>query len=136
MNDISYKLIKNGINALLEEEDNYFKKNLVQSLSIKLNEAITHSLNESYRKILFKEESLPKTKDLEVFVSLLENPSKIQLKDSSIINIDENEIKALKELFDNLNVKNKKLMTENLFTSINSFNNHLDFYYKAKGLFR
>lgn len=136
MNDISHKLLKNGINALLEQEEDYFKKNVIHSLSIKLNDAITETLNESYKNLFVREESLQKTKELEIFVSLLESPSKIQLKDNSIINIDENQIKALKELFDNLNLKNKRLMTESVFESINSFNNHIDFYQRAKGLFR
>jgi len=136
MTDISHKLIKNGINALLEDNEPYFKKNLVQSLSIKLNNALSDVIDESYKNLFYTQEVNKSTKDLKVFLEVLESPGKIQLKDGSIINITEFEVKALKELFDNLGQKSKKLMTENVFDSSNSLKQHLDFYQKSKGLFR
>lgn len=136
MTDISHKLIKNGINALLEDNEPYFKKNLVQSLSIKLNNALSDVIDESYKNLFYTQEVNESTKDLKVFLEVLESPGKIQLKDGSIINITEFEVKALKELFDNLGQKSKKLMTENVFDSSNSLKQHLDFYQKSKGLFR
>ena len=51
MTDISYKLLKNGIQALLEREEDYFKKNIVQSLSIKLNDAISGVLEETNKNL-------------------------------------------------------------------------------------
>jgi hypothetical protein len=136
MTDISHKLIKNGINALLEDNEPYFKKNLVQSLSIKLNNALSDVIDESYKNLFYTQEVNKSTKDLKVFLEVLESPGKIQLKDGSIINITEFEVKALKELFDNLGKKSKKLMTENVFNSSNSLKQHLDFYQKSKGLFK
>jgi hypothetical protein len=136
MTDISHKLIKNGINALLEDNEPYFKKNLVQSLSIKLNNALSDVIDESYKNLFYTQEVNESTKDLKVFLEVLESPGKIQLKDGSIINITEFEVKALKELFDNIGQKSKKLMTENVFDSSNSLKQHLDFYQKSKGLFR
>ena len=136
MTDISHKLIKNGINALLEDNEPYFKKNLVQSLSIKLNNALSDVIDESHKNLFYKQEVNESTKELKVFLNIMESPGKIQLKDGSIINITEFEVKALKELFDNLGKKSKKLMTENVFNSSNSLKQHLDFYQKSKGLFK
>jgi hypothetical protein len=136
MTDISQKLIKNGINALLEDNEAYFKKNLVQSLSIKLNNALSDVIDESHKNLFYKQEVNESTKELKVFLNIMESPGKIQLKDGSIINITEFEVKALKELFDNLGKKSKKLMTENVFNSSNSLKQHLDFYQKSKGLFK
>jgi hypothetical protein len=136
MTDISQKLIKNGINALLEDNEPYFKKNLVQSLSIKLNNALSDVIDESHKNLFYKQEVNESTKELKVFLNIMESPGKIQLKDGSIINITEFEVKALKELFDNLGKKSKKLMTENVFNSSNSLKQHLDFYQKSKGLFK
>ena len=136
MTDISQKLIKNGINALLEDNEAYFKKNLVQSLSIKLNNALSDVIDESHKNLFYKQEVNESTKELKVFLNIMESPGKIQLKDGSIINITEFEVKALKELFDNLGKKSKKLMTENVFNSSNSLKQHLDFCQKSKGLFK
>jgi hypothetical protein len=109
---------------------------LVQSLSIKLNNALSDVIDESHKNLFYKQEVNESTKELKVFLNIMESPGKIQLKDGSIINITEFEVKALKELFDNLGKKSKKLMTENVFNSSNSLKQHLDFYQKSKGLFK
>ena len=86
MTDISYKLLKNGIQALLEREEDYFKKNIVQSLSIKLNDAISGVLEETNKNLFLTHESIGDSKDLQYFLNILENKDKVQLKDGSIIN--------------------------------------------------
>jgi hypothetical protein len=136
MNDISYKLIKNGLHALVEEEETYFKKNIVQSLSIKLNNAIKDVYTESKKGLMLKEEKTKNTKELQTFLKILENKEKIRLKNDSIINIDENDISALKELFEHLNVENRQKMVESVFNSAASLRQHIEFYQKAKGLFK
>ena len=40
MNDLSAIILKNGINSLIYESDEAFKKSLINSLSFKLNEAL------------------------------------------------------------------------------------------------
>lgn len=136
MTDISYKLLKNGIQALLEREEDYFKKNIVQSLSIKLNDAISCVLEETNKNLFLTHESLENSKDLQYFLNILENKDKVYLKDGSIINITENETKSLKRLFDNLNTASRKEMIATIFESSNNFQQHIDFYNTAKGLFR
>ena len=136
MTDISYKLLKNGIQALLEREEDYFKKNIVQSLSIKLNDAISNVLEETNKNLFLTHESIKDSKDLQYFLNILENKDKVQLKDGSIINITENDTKSLKRLFDNLNTESRKQMITSIFESSNNFKQHIDFYNTAKGLFR
>ena len=109
MTDISYKLLKNGIQALLEREEDYFKKNIVQSLSINLNGAISGVLEETNKNLFLTHESMENSKDLQYFLNILESKDKLNLKDGSIINITENDITSLKRLFDNLNTVNPLL---------------------------
>ena len=50
MMDLSTKILKNGIQNLLEDEDQAFKKSLSDCLSFKINEAINEvkeNLNEN-----------------------------------------------------------------------------------------
>jgi hypothetical protein len=136
MNDISYKLIKNGLQALAEEEETYFKKNIVQSLSIKLNNAIKDVYTESKKGLMLKEEKTKNTKELQTFLKILDNREKIRLKNDSIININENDVSALKELFEHLNAENRQKMVESVFNSAASLRQHIEFYQKAKGLFK
>ena len=136
MNNISRKLLKNGIQALLEQKETYFKKNVIKSLSIKLNDAITDVLTETNKNLLHSSKSLKNSKELQTFLTILEKKEKIILKDNSIINITENEAYALKELFEHLNTKNRQKMIETVFDSSNNYNQHIEFYNNAKGMFR
>jgi len=136
MNNISRKLLKNGIQALLEQKETYFKKNIIKSLSIKLNDAITDVLTETNKNLLHSSKSLKNSKELQTFLTILEKKEKIILKDNSIININENEAYALKELFEHLNTENRQKMIETVFDSSNNYNQHIEFYNNAKGMFR
>ena len=136
MNNISRKLLKNGIHALLEQKETYFKKNVIKSLSIKLNDAITDVLTETNKNLLHSSKSLKNSKELQTFLTILEKKEKIILKDNSIINITENEAYALKELFEHLNTENRQKMIETVFDSSNNYNQHIKFYNNAKGMFR
>jgi len=136
MNNISRKLLKNGIQALLEQKETYFKKNIIKSLSIKLNDAITDVLTETNKNLLHSSKSLKNSKELQTFLTILEKKEKIILKDNSIINITENEAYALKELFEHLNTENRQKMIETVFDSSNNYNQHIEFYNNAKGMFR
>jgi hypothetical protein len=136
MNNISRKLLKNGIQALLEQKETYFKKNVIKSLSIKLNDAISDVLTETNKNLLYSSKSLKNSKELQTFLTILEKKEKIILKDNSIINITENEAYALKELFEHLNTENRQKMIETVFDSSNNYNQHIEFYNNAKGMFR
>jgi hypothetical protein len=136
MNNISRKLLKNGIQALLEQKETYFKKNVIKSLSIKLNDAITDVLTETNKNLFHSSKSLKNSKELQTFLTILEKKEKIILKDNSIINITENEAYALKELFEHLNTENRQKMIETVFDSSNNYNQHIEFYNNAKGMFR
>jgi hypothetical protein len=134
MNDISYKLIKNGIQALVEEEEHYFKKNVIQSLSIKLNEAISGALNESYKNLFKTNYTTKPSKELQYFLKVVSKPQKIQLNDGSVIQINENDLTSLVKLFESLNHKNKNDMVQNLFKNLDSYKNHLNFYKNCKNI--
>ena len=88
------------------------------------------------KNLFLTHESLENSKDLQYFLNILENKDKVYLKDGSIINITENETKSLKRLFDNLNTASRKEMIATIFESSNNFQQHIDFYNTAKGLFR
>lgn len=136
MEDISNKLIKNGIQALIEDEELYFKNNLIHSLSIKLNTAISQILNETYQNLLYKQENLNEFLETKLFIDVLNTKQKILLKDNSIINITENDARSLTLLFENLNTKNKETMVKSIFNSSLQFNQHLNLANKVKGLFK
>ena len=136
MNNISQKILKNGIQEKKKKKETYFKKNVIKSLSIKLNDAITDVLTETNKNLLHSSKSLKNSKELQTFLTILEKKEKIILKDNSIINITENEAYALKELFEHLNNENRQKMIETVFDSSNNYNQHIEFYNNAKGMFR
>lgn len=138
---ISDMMLKNGFHYLLEENETQFKKSLIDVLSFKLNESVEY-LNFQFKKSLLKDLKFKETEntpEMNTFINFLEsydskNCSKIKLKNESLINITENEVKAIKSLFDTLNVKNRQKMAEDIFKDQQTFQEHLEFYNKTKVL--
>jgi hypothetical protein len=130
------------IESLIEGDEDLFQQGLNQELSLRkedfckfLSIKIFESMQE---KIVEKEINL--TEEVKEFISLLEQfkdkkTLKIQFKNKSIINISENEISPVKQLFDNLNSENQKLLARNLFESPQHFKQATEFAKKVKGLF-
>jgi hypothetical protein len=130
------------IESLIEGDEDLFQQGLNQELSLRkedfckfLSIKIFESMQE---KIVEKEINL--TEEVKDFISLLEQfkdkkTLKIQFKNKSIINISENEISPVKQLFDNLNSENQKLLARNLFESPQHFKQATEFAKKVKGLF-
>ena len=138
---ISDMMLKNGFHYLLDENETQFKKSLIDVLSFKLNESVEY-LNFQFKKSLLKDLKFKETEntpEMNTFINFLEsydskNCSKIKLKNESLINITENEVKAIKSLFDTLNVKNRQKMAEDIFKDQQTFQEHLEFYNKTKVL--
>lgn len=130
------------IESLIEGDDDLFQQGLNQELSIRKEDVckfLSVKIFEAMQdKIVSKEIDL--TEDVKYFISLLEDferqkTVKIQFKNKSIINISENEILPVRQLFDNLNSENQKLLAQNLFESPQHFKQTIEFAKKVKGLF-
>ena len=141
MKDFSNTVLKSGIQSLIYESDEAFKKSLVNTLSFKLNEAISDAKNTFAEQIFNEEMTTTSTPEIETFVNFVENynphnNNKLQLKNKGSINIKEQELEALKEIFNNLNPKNRQLMVEELLKNENGLRKNINFYKKSKGLLK
>jgi hypothetical protein len=140
MNETSVVLLKKSFENLIQNNDEEFKKFLNNALTTKLNENIKYLKVHTQKKLfepVFK--FTPKSEEIKNFVKFLEsydpsNPSKIKLKNESVINITEKELKDIKILFDQLSPKNRTLMVESIFESKANLDQHLEFCQKVKVL--
>lgn len=138
---ISNMMLKNGFYYLINENEDQFKKSLIDVLSFKLNESIDY-LHFQFKKSLLKDNKVQitdDTKEMKDFISFIESydpmvSSKIKLKNDSVINITESDMEAIKGLFDSLNPKNRQQMVEQIFQDKVSLEQHIDFYKKVKVL--
>lgn len=141
MNDLSEIILKSGLNSLIYENDEAFKKSLVNSLSFKLNEALKEVNKTTSSKILFTEEITELNEDVKRLVEFFNNydpktNSYLTLKNNININIQEHEVNKLKTLFNGLSAKNRKLMAKELLENTAKFKNTLNFYENAKGIIK
>lgn len=140
MKNFQTSILKNGIEQLIYENEEVFKKSLINVLSFKLNENINFLAAETNKGILRKKFKETKaTDDVKYFINFLENynpkvNTKLKLKNDSVINITESQIKEIKCLFDSLSPENREIMAETIFESVSSLEQHLDFYNKTKVL--
>lgn len=137
MTEISKTLIKNGVSGLIDQEENYFKENICHALSFKLNSIMEDAYKDISSILLLRNETTPNSEKLIEFVDFINNfkPGKHTFKNNSVINITESEIRAIKNLFEQLNTKNRINMVNQIFEDAQTFKNHIDFYNKSKGLF-
>jgi hypothetical protein len=133
-------ILKNGITSLILKKEDDFKKSLSNSLKIKLNENITDLIIKTSKNIFN-----PKFKwthfdeNCEKFLNFLNEYdsakcTKIKLKNESVINITESEIKSIKKLFNQLNPENRKIMIDSIFENNLNLEQHIEFYNKTKAL--
>lgn len=137
MNDLSEIILKSGLNSLIYENDEAFKKSLINSLSFKLNEALKEVNKTTSSKILFTEETTELNEDVKRLVEFFNNydpktNSYLTLKNNININIQEHEVNKLKTLFNGLSAKNRKLMAKELLENTAKFKNTLNFYENAR----
>ena len=130
-------ILQSGINDLIKENDSAFKKSLINSLSLKLNEAIKEVETEFKSKIMLSSDNTDLSPEIKEFINFVENydsklKNKLKLKNGTFININENDFKNLKEMFDTLNNKNKNIFVKEITESPAKLKNNLDFYKKAQ----
>jgi hypothetical protein len=130
-------ILQSGINDLIKENDSAFKKSLINSLSLKLNEAIKEVETEFKSKIMLSSDNTDFSTEIKEFINFVENydsklKNKLKLKNGTFININENEFKNLKEMFDTLNNKNKNIFVKEITESPAKLKDNLDFYKKAQ----
>jgi hypothetical protein len=130
-------ILQSGINDLIKENDSAFKKSLINSLSLKLNEAIKEVETEFKSKIMLSSDNTDLSPEIKEFINFVENydsklKNKLKLKNGTFININENDFKNLKEMFDTLNNKNKNIFVKEITESPAKLKDNLDFYKKAQ----
>lgn len=141
MKNLTSNIIANGIRSLLQENDDAFKKSLINCLSLKLNESIKESEKEFAINLLKSKNQLPESTDLKYFIEFVENyddvlNNKLKLKNQTVININESDLNDLKDLFDCLNSKNRKIMISEILESPQKLKQNLNFYRKARGILK
>jgi hypothetical protein len=136
MTSISKILLKNGVNGLLDKEDEYFKENICQALALKLNESMQSVLQDASSLMLVTNKQTEHTSELVEFLDFINNfkSGKYEFKNNSVINITESEIESIKNLFEALDVENRQKMVKEIFEDSQKFKNHIDFYNNSKGL--
>jgi len=139
MNNIEKIILKNGINSILFEEEEYLKHNIQKVLVLKLKNLFEETYKTFCNNLLIKENETKFSKEIEKLVTFLENydskiNNKIIFNNNSIKSLNENEVHSIKILFDKLNTKNRQLLAKNLFESNNNFEQIMEFYNKVKFL--
>jgi hypothetical protein len=139
MNNIEKIILKNGINSILFEEEEYLKHNIQKVLVLKLKNLFEETYKTFCNNLLIKENETKFSKEIEKLVTFLENydskiNNKIIFNNNSIKFLNENEVHSIKILFDKLNTKNRQLLAKNLFESNNNFEQIMEFYNKVKFL--
>lgn len=141
MNDLSEIILKSGLNSLVYENDEAFKKSLVNSLSFKLNEALKEVNKSTTSNILFTEENTELNDDVKKLIEFFENYNpktnfSLTLKNNISINIQEQDVEKLKTMFNALNSKNRRVMAKELLENTAKFKNTLNFYENAKRIIK
>ena len=139
MRDLSNIVLKNGIQSLIYESDDAFRKSLINTLSFKLNEAINEAKQTFAENLLVTKEETKNTKEIEYFANFVENYDpesnySLKLKNNNSINIKEQELEALKEMFNALNPENRQTMVSNLLKDEMGIRKTIAFYKQARGI--
>jgi predicted DNA-binding protein len=139
MTNISEIILKSGLQSLIYENDDAFKRSLINTLSFKLNEALKEVNKSLSSNILFKEEKTEITEDVKTLIEFFENYNlktncSLKLKNNVNINISESDVSKLKRLFNSFNSENRKIMAKELLENSAKFKNTLNFYENVKGL--
>ncbi len=141
MKELSNIVLKNGIQSLIYESDEAFQKSLINTLSFKLNEAINEVKNSFAQNLLVTKEETQDTKEIQYFANFVENYDPVnnyslKLKNNNNINIKEQELEILKEVFNALNSKNRQTMVSILLSDEWGIKKTISFYKKAKEILK
>lgn len=139
MNDIEKSIIKSGIESILTEDNDIFKISLEECLSLKLNDVLKDIQSEVNKNLLIKKDHTEINEDIKKLIYFLENynsvlNNKLQFKNNSIMTIEEEEVKIIKNLFNLLNGKNRKILAENVLNDYSSLQQNVEFYKNLKYL--
>lgn len=134
--NIARTLLKNGIKEIISENEEYFKQNIEQALAVKLNDSIFAVRQEVANRLFEETQDTKPSEQLQEFVNFIETfkPGKFSFKDGSVINITEKEKELVKDLFENLNAKNRDQMINEIFNSTLNFKQHIEFAQQTRKL--
>lgn len=134
MTEITKVLLKNGIFEMINENDEYFKKNIRNSLFLKMNNFLNETKKEIKHNLLFDELSTQETPQVKYFLSFVESfePGKFTFQDGSNINITKEDMTNLVGLFEQLNPEKRQLLASDLFQNAQKFESNLNFAKKVK----
>lgn len=134
MTEITKVLLKNGIFEMINENDEYFKKNIRNSLFLKMNNFLNETKKEIKHNLLFDELSTQETPQVKYFLSFVESfePGKFTFQDGSNINITKEDMTDLVGLFEQLNPEKRQLLASDLFQNAQKFESNLNFAKKVK----
>jgi hypothetical protein len=132
----THLLLKHGVENLFLENQEFFKQNITQALSLKLHESFEEIKKEISSNLLKTESTAETSTELEEFVSFVENfkPKTYKFKNGSSINISESDVESLKCLFESLNQKNRQKMVSEILMDGAAFKQHVIFSQKVKNL--
>ena len=141
MKNPSTLILESGIKDLIKENDLAFKRSLINSLSLKLNESIKDIEKEFKSKMMLNIEQNVSSNQIKEFVEFVENydpklKNKLKLKNKTLINISESDFNSLKKMFDTLNNKNREIFVGEITESPAKLKSNLEFYKKAQRILK
>lgn len=141
MKNPSTLILESGIKDLIKENDLAFKRSLINSLSLKLNESIKDIEKEFKSKMMLNIEQNVSSNQIKEFVEFVENydpklKNKLKLKNGTLINISESDFDNLKKMFDTLNNKNREIFVGEITESPAKLKSNLEFYKKAQRILK
>jgi len=134
-------ILESGIKDLIKENDSGFKRSLINSLSLKLNEAIKDIESEFKSKMMLNFHQDDISNEIKEFVEFVENydpkfKNKLKLKNGTLINISESDFNNLKGMFDTLNNKNRAIFVGEITESPTKLKSNIEFYKKAQRILK
>lgn len=129
-------LLTNGIKSIIFDGEDHFQKSITEALALKLNNSF-QVVRKSFSSKLFEESfETSQSSELTEFLSFCDNfiPGVHSFQDGSVLNITENDLNVLKNLFESLNIENRKKMIQEIFKDKNTFRQHVEFGNSSKGL--
>ena len=141
MKNPSTLILESGIKDLIKENDFAFKRSLINSLSLKLNESIKDIEKEFKSKMMLSIEQNVSSNQIKEFVEFVEDydpklKNKLKLKNGTLINISESDFNSLKKMFDTLNNKNREIFVGEITESPAKLKSNLEFYKKAQRILK
>ena len=134
-------ILESGIKDLIFSDELSFKKSLINSLSLKLNEAIKEVESDFKKTVMIKNEITEENKNIKKFIYFIENyhpqlKNKLEIENGILININESDLQNLKEMFNSLNSKNRLAFVNEIFESSAKIKENIEFYKKAKRILK